>query len=198
MHNSRHAADSERLHIEGVCALLASARTKAELGTLLAREAERYTLADLQVIGGRLYREVASLPSPYREAVRPYFTEQILGAYHRLISMHRSGRFTAMAEPIADREAAAAYFAMVPEGCFCWDDTGADNYGPRHRFFYYLVAAFEMFVLNRPGHPVGMPFPGGFAVEERSGRFLCPVRDREKDVPHSLCNFCPAEQSEMP
>jgi hypothetical protein len=192
------APDSERLQIEEVCATLASALTKGELGTLLAREAERYTLIDLQVIGGRLYREVEALPSPYREAVRPYFTEQILGAYHRLLSMHRAGKLAAMTGSLTDREQAFAYFAMVPEGCFCWDDCRTPGYEPRHRFFYYLVAAFEMFVLDRPGHPVGMPFPGGFSVEEKGDRFLCPVRDREKDVPYSLCNFCPAEQSEIP
>ncbi|MDN7025728.1 DUF2115 domain-containing protein [Methanoculleus sp. FWC-SCC1] len=191
-------SDPERLRIEEACSRLASARTKGELGTLLAREAERYTLVDLQMIGGRLYREVEALPPPYREAVRPFFTEQVLGAYHRLLSMHRAGKFAAMTAPLTDPGQALAYVAMVPEGCFCWDDSGVAGYEPRHRFFYYLVAAFEMFVLDRPGHPVGMPFPGGFSVEERSGRFLCPVRDREKDVPHSLCNFCPAEQSEMP
>jgi hypothetical protein len=192
--------DADLSAIRAICDRIRAAGTKGELGTLLAREMERYTLADLQMIGGRLYREVNCLPLPYREAVRPYFTEQVLGTYHRLIAMHRNGAFLSMHAPLTDPALFADYCAMVPEGCFCWDDSDAcaPGYGPRHRLFYYLVAAFEMFVLDRPGHPVGMPFPGGFRVEARSGRFLCPVRDREKDVLHSLCNFCPAEQSEMP
>jgi len=53
-----------------------------------------------------------------------------------------------------------------------------------------------MFVLERPGHPVGTPFPGGQKIEEKNGKFICPVRDKHRDVFFSLCNFCPATQSE--
>jgi uncharacterized protein (UPF0305 family) len=53
-----------------------------------------------------------------------------------------------------------------------------------------------MFVLEEPGHPVGMPFPGGYTIEKRGGEYYCLIRDREKEVLHSICNFCPAKQSE--
>jgi uncharacterized protein (UPF0305 family) len=39
-----------------------------------------------------------------------------------------------------------------------------------------------MFVLEGPGHPVGMPFSGGFEVRHCSGAYFCPIRDKEKDV----------------
>ena len=51
---------------------------------------------------------------------------------------------------------------------------------------------------DEPGHPIGMPFPGGFTVERRDDNYYCPIRDKEKDVPFAICNFCPAKQSEMP
>ncbi len=53
-----------------------------------------------------------------------------------------------------------------------------------------------MFVLDEPGHPVGTPFPGGFVVEKRGNEYFCPIRDKEEDVWYSICNFCPAKQTE--
>jgi len=53
-----------------------------------------------------------------------------------------------------------------------------------------------MFILEEPGHPVGMPFSGGLNVENRDGVFYCLITGKEKEVSHSLCNFCPAVQSE--
>jgi hypothetical protein len=181
-----------------VAARLAAARSKGELGTILAEELGRYTLFDLQVIGGSLYAEMIRLPRPYREKVHPYITDQILGAYHRLLIMHRAGAFASLAGPITDRDMFAKFCAMIPDGCFRWDEAAERTpfpYTPRHRFFYYLVSAFTIFVLDRPGHPVGMPFPGGFTVEERNGTYYCLIRDHEKEVPFSICNFCPARQT---
>jgi uncharacterized protein (UPF0305 family) len=88
---------------------------------------------------------------------------------------------------------------MLPLGCFSWNDQSEKNphfRHPRNRLFYYLMAAFSMFVLDEPGHPVGMPFPGGFTVEKRADGFYCLIRDREKEVYYSICNFCPAKQTE--
>ena len=178
---------------------LATATTKGELSRILAEEAGRYTLADLQVIGGRLFMEVASLPEPYRSRVRPFFHEQLFGAHHRLLTMYRSGAFRQLGEPLRDRETFEKFCVMIPEGCFTWDEHAERtpfHYSPQHRLFYYLMAAFTMFVLDSPGHPVGMPFPGGFAVEDRKRDVLLPDPGPGKEVFFSICNFCPAKQSE--
>jgi hypothetical protein len=188
---------NERIH--AVSHRLAAAGTQGVLGTILAHEMEQYTHNDLQVLGGRLYAEIIRLPMPYREQIRPFFTEQIFGAYHSLLMMHRSGKFHHLDTPITDHETFLKFCTMIPEGCFAWDEQSERTpfpYSPKHRLFYYLMAAFTMFVLDRPGHPVGMPFPGGFNVEDRNGTFYCLIRDREKDVFFSICNFCPARQSE--
>ena len=97
--------------------------------------------------------------------------------------MYRSGAFRQPGEPLRDRETFEKFCAMIPEGCFTWDEQAERtpfHYSPQHRLFYYLMAAFTMFVLDSPGHPVGMPFPGGFKVEDRNGTFYCLIRDREK------------------
>jgi len=187
--------------IRDTASRLRSAQTRGELGTLVAQEIIGYTLFDLQIIGGRLNSDIEKLPSPYREAIRPYFREQLFGKHHELLSLYRSGAFGRMTGPIRDRENFHKFCTMLPEGCFVWEDTGERNpyfQNPKNRMFYYLIAAFTMFVLEEPGHPVGMPFPGGFSVEKRGSDYYCLIRDKEKDVFWSICNYCPALQTEEP
>ena len=175
------------------------ARTRGELGTILVHEVQQYSLFDLQIIGGRLYNEIEKLPSPYREAIRPYFNMQLFGKHHELLALHRSGVFLAMNSSITDPETFQKFCDMLPEGCFAWNDASERNpyfRNPKNRLFYYLIAAFTMFVLDEPGHPIGMPFPGGFKVEQRGRDYYCLIRDKEKDLVYSICNFCPAKQTE--
>ncbi len=178
---------------------ICGARTKGELGRFLAREISGYSPFDLQVIGGRLNGEIERLPSPYREKIRPFFQEQIFGAHHRLLAMERTGMFTRMQAPLQDPETFREFCTMIPDGCGAWNDESERNprfRNPKNRLFYYLIAAFTMFVLDEPGHPAGMPFPGGFTVEQRKSGYYCLIRDKEKEIPWSICNFCPALQLE--
>jgi len=182
-----------------VAARLCAARTKGELAKILSREIQEYSMFDLQIIGGRLNNEIEKLPSPYRESIRPYFREQLFGKHHQLLTMHHSGAFDRMTALVRDPETFLKFCEMLPEGCFAWDDASERNpyfRSPKNRIFYYLIAAFTMFVLDEPGHPVGMPFPGGFSVEQRGKDYYCLIRDKEKEVFYSICNFCPAHQSE--
>lgn len=188
-----------RGRIEEIAAVLSAAQTKGELGALLVHEIQTYTIFDLQIIGGRLNNEIDKLPSPYRELIRPYFREQLFGKHHQLIAMHRTMAYTGMSDPIRDPEAYQKFCTMIPEGVFAWEDSSERNpyfRNPKNRLFYYLIAAFTMFVLDEPGHPVGMPFPGGFSVEQRGRDYYCLIRDKEKEVFYSICNFCPALQTE--
>jgi hypothetical protein len=186
-------------HIQAIADRLRSAESKGRLGTLIAREVLTYSLFELQVIGGRLNNEIEKLPSPYREKIRPYFSEQLFGMHHRLIAMHLGGAFVRMTDPVSDHGTFTAFCNMLPAGCFSWDDWNDPNphfRQPRNRLFYYLISAFTMFVLEEPGHPVGMPFPGGSTVEKRGDGYYCLIRDREKEIVYSICNFCPAKQTE--
>ncbi|MDD1696630.1 MAG: DUF2115 domain-containing protein [Methanoregula sp.] len=185
--------------IRGIAIRLRGATTKGELGALLAEEIFKYTLFDLQIIGGRLNNEIEKLPSPYRESIRPFFREQLFGKHHQLLAMFHSKAFVGMNAPIRDPEIFEKFCRMLPEGCFSWNDSNERNpyfRNPKNRFFYYLMAAFTMFVLDEPGHPVGMPFPGGYSVEQRGREYYCLIRDKEKEVFYSICNFCPAHQTE--
>jgi len=185
--------------IREIAVRLSIAQTKGELGLILVNEIQGYTMFDLQIIGGRLNSEIDKLPSPYRESIRPYFREQLFGKHHQLLAMHHHRVFFTIKDSIHDRETFRKFCEMLPEGCFSWNDSSERNpyfRNPKNRLFYYLIAAFTMFFLDEPGHPVGMPFPGGFSVEQRGGDYYCLIRDKEKDVFYSICNFCPAHQSE--
>ena len=176
-----------------------TARTRGELGTLLAHEVQQYSLFDLQIIGGRLNNEIDVLPSQYREAIRPYFHKQLFGRHHELLALHHRSAFGQMNTPLSDPGTFQKFCDMLPMGCFAWDDASERNpyfRNPKNRLFYYLMVAFSMFVLDAPGHPVGMPFPGGFKVEQRGRDYYCLIRDKERELVYSICNFCPAKQAE--
>lgn len=189
----------EAVLIRETATRMGTATTKAELLDILAKEIANYSLFDLQLIGGRLYNEIRKLPSPYREAIRPYFMEQLFGMHHALVLMYRTRESSPLEGLIRNPMEFGDFCKIIPEGCFAWDDQSDRNpylRNPRMRLFYYLISAFTMFVLDKPGHPVGMPFPGGFKVEQRGNEYYCLIRDKEKEVFYSICNFCPAKQTE--
>lgn len=59
---------------------------------------------------------------------------------------------------------------------------------------FYLGSLYATFILEESIHPVGTPFPGLLKVEEKHGKFYCPVRDANIDTPNAVCNICLAEQ----
>jgi uncharacterized protein (UPF0305 family) len=191
--------DQVSREIQTVAELMRTAATKGELGTIISHELQKYSLFDLQIIGGKLNTEIERLPAPYREAIRPHFREQLFGRHHLLLAMYRGKAFERLTTPIRDRESFDKFCTMLHTGIFAWDDSSERNphfRNPKNRLFYYLISAFTLFVLEEPGHPVGMPFPGGFKVEQRGREYYCLIRDKEKEVFYSICNFCPALQSE--
>ena len=59
---------------------------------------------------------------------------------------------------------------------------------------FYIASLYATFILEESIHPVGTPFPGSLKVEERNGKFFCPVRDANIDTPNAVCNIFLAEQ----
>lgn len=64
----------------------------------------------------------------------------------------------------------------------------------KNLLIFYIASFYATFLLEEPIHPVGTPFPGSLKVEEKDGKFLCPVRDANIDTPNAVCNICLAEQ----
>ena len=60
---------------------------------------------------------------------------------------------------------------------------------------YVITSLYTTFILEEPIHPVGSEFPGSLKVEERNGKFLCPVKDNQKENVNAICHLCLAEQT---
>lgn len=173
--------------IDEICTAVGTARTKAELLGTIARSLTLYSVTDLEAMMRNFEKKTETLEPGYRRRLVPKVREEIVGAYHNLIILCREGN--APADPVsADLP---AYAEMVAAACRTRIQAGkqADLL-----FLTYLLAAFTMYVRGRPAHPVGTPFPGGLEVYEEGGEYFCPVREKEDEVPYSLCPFCPARQ----
>ena len=177
---------------------IADITEKAGLAEALARELAKYSIYDIMRIRAWQEREIELLPFPYRERARPYFIEWHVGRYFKAMALLSSGDFRSFSGPIKDpgrfKEFCDTESRRLRERYDMDDDDSM--YGMSAGLYYLQLSCFYMFVLDQPGHPIGTPFPGGFSVRQESGEFYCPIRDKEKDVWYSICNFCPARQDE--
>jgi uncharacterized protein (UPF0305 family) len=69
-----------------------------------------------------------------------------------------------------------------------------EGFDPSFFKIYKVISIYTTFVIDEPVHPVGTPFPGGFQVKYEDGKYLCPVKEKQKDNPGAVCGFCIAEQ----
>jgi len=191
---SRSTSSSREFIEETVTALL-SVSSKSEAAGIIGRALSAYTVFDLQYIGGYLKCEAERLPDPYRRLYRPYCMD-LFDQYHAFMQDYRAK--TICPGPLTDLALWKKYWTDVPDYCF---QESVPSQSPRptqnhplSKFFYRLVFAYVMFVKGGCGHPVGMPFPGGFRIRQAGDTVYCPIRDREKDLPQALCNYCPAKQ----
>lgn len=189
---------SEVQDITNYCIEMSKVKTKGELGTLIVSRLHKYSPFDLSMISAKLNEEIKLLPSPYREQVKPYFDEQLFGGYHSILLKYNKKELSGNFSPITDPDLFQDFCKMIPDGCDNRDEekfsTSFRIWLPKYRLFYFLIAVYTMFVCDKPGHPVGMPFPGSIKIIQKGDTVLCPIRDKEKDVLFSVCNFCPAEQ----
>lgn len=174
---------------------LQKATSTADAVKRIGSALSQYTVFDLQYIGGFIRREVNKLPNPYRRVYLPYSLD-LLNQYHVFMQMYRTQKLPD--EPIKDPTLWSEYWEIARVQCFVRSGPSDDPFPqmehPLSKFFYRLVYGYVMLIANGYGHPIGMPFPGGAAVHREGEQVLCPIRDKERDLPAALCNFCPAEQ----
>jgi uncharacterized protein (UPF0305 family) len=72
--------------------------------------------------------------------------------------------------------------------------TGENGFNREFFQIYKIISLYTTFVLEESVHPINTPFPGGFKVKFDGQKFLCPVKERQKDNPGAVCGFCIAEQ----
>jgi len=163
-------------------------QTRGELGAAIAAIVLTCSLRDLQQMKWNFAEKIRDISPEYRKKLEETITGYLYGTYQNLRLMHQQGVFSGMTEPVTDP--VPAFWAMVAGQCAAGDDGEL-----RLRFLKFLLSGFCMFVQQHPGHPVGMPFPGGDRVEIIDGVYYCPVRNKANDVDSALCPFCPALQT---
>ena len=173
--------------IRKCCFRLRTAKTRGELSTILFEEVSRFSLHDLQHLRGVLEHEFRDLPKNYRKKLYPKAMEQIFGTHHTLIHMSRSGQLSNLTAPLDVRF--TEYCDMVERTVLAEPDQKKQKFD----LLYFLLAAFNLFVIDLPGHPIGTPFPGGMTVEQKNGEYLCPVQGKTEGVENSICPFCSAK-----
>jgi uncharacterized protein (UPF0305 family) len=176
-----------RLAIQGDCDLLVSKTSRGELGEAIAKIVFSYSPDDLQQLKWNFSEKIQNIDPVYKKSLEETITGYLHGTYQSVRLMDQQGTFSSLLEPAHDD--AKAFWNMVALQCTKGD--GED----RLRFLKFLLAGFCMFVQGLPGHPAGMPFPGGDKVTVIDGVYYCPVRTKANDVDAALCPFCPAFQT---
>lgn len=170
---------------------------KDELGTFLVAVFKRYDMYDLQLINGKIERDLRDVPLVYRKKIMPFLREWIFGRYHLALLLERNKKISSFSESITDPKIYSSFCEMLPSGCISISEKH-DPYPPDHAAWYnlfmFLMAGFAMYVLDEPGHPEGTPFPGGGLVKKKGAQYYCPIRDKEEEIFYSICNYCPALQ----
>jgi len=177
-----------REEIARKCSELGAMKTRGELGRAIAGIVLSYSPKDLQRLRWNFSENIRDINPQLRKKLEETITGHLQGPYQAVRLMNQQGSFNRMADPTAHET--GAYWNMVAGRC-----SGGDVEKVRLRFLKYLLSGFCMFVQQLPGHPVGMPFPGGDSVQVIDSVFYCPVREKANDVDSALCPFCPALQT---
>ena len=163
---------------------LSRRRKKGDLLAFLKEEAGRFTPDDLNLMMIHYDAKIKDLPAEYRGELARFARIQITDGYNRLMTKNLAPVHAKMkVSPVLHKFAAAAK-----------KECSKGTPGDRLRSLKYLIAAFAIFIENEPPHPVGMPFPGGGAVEVYDGVYYCPVKNAWAEE-EGLCFFCPALQT---
>ena len=171
-----------------VCSQLSAKRTRGELGQAIAAILQSYSPRDLAQLRRNFSRSVRDFAPEYRDTLEKAIAGHLYGTFQAVRRMQGLRTFDTMDEPLPS--AASGYWTMVAAQCLPGSEEQV-----RLRFLKFLLEGFCMLVQRLPGHPVGMPFPGGDRVAIVDGTYYCPVREKANDVDSALCPFCPAAQT---
>jgi uncharacterized protein (UPF0305 family) len=136
-----------------------------------------------------VYEGIRHYPFYHFQKVRlviddPKIIEQVFSTYNTLLRMQRENGLALTDRPL--EPCFAEYCEMVEMKIRAQQDPEQQQV----EMIYYLLLAFNLFVLRQPVHPAGTPLPGGLDVKFRNGRWYCPVKDKTALIKDTLCYYC--------
>ena len=164
---------------------LARISRKGALLSALKEKGQLYSPEDLELMLNRYAKKLENVPKEYGDSLLQYARIQIVDGYHRMMTDELTPIHAAVQLPSSWQALTVDARRAASKG----------TPGDRLRSLKYLIAAYTVYIKDEPVHPVGMPFPGGFSVEQYDGEYYCPVRAVWNDIDDAFCKYCPAIQS---
>ncbi|AUB58056.1 MAG: DUF2115 domain-containing protein [Methanobacterium sp.] len=154
--------------------------------TLLKMEARLITLQDLMQASLFLIDDAQFIQGSYRQE---YVKAYTLAFINRIKEVKEYNQYNN--EYLDVQEVQDAVILLLEQEKQAGSEDGFD---PAFFQIYKIISIYTTFILEEPVHPVGTPFPGGLKVKYDGERYLCPVKERQKNNPGAVCGFCVAEQ----
>ena len=142
---------------------------------------------DLMKINSEMIEESKYVQNSYKNKSHDIYAKYFLGRLKYISGDRKHYEKTIDKEEFIDAIATLRSYSL----------NGSISTKSKFPLVYAIVSLYTTFVLEEPIHPVGTPFPGSLEVEEKDGKFYCPVKDANVDSPNAVCKMCIAEQLEF-
>ncbi len=161
--------------------------TKNELMEILKKYARIISAYDLMIATARMRKDGEFVHANYREKYLEIYIKYFIMRMKDILDDEKNYPNT------INRETFDTSFPML-ERTFETESI-AKSEDDKFPLIYVITALYTTFILEEPIHPVGSEFPGSLKVENKNGKFLCPVKDNQKDNANAICHLCLAEQT---
>jgi uncharacterized protein (UPF0305 family) len=162
--------------------------TKIELMDILKKYARIISAYDLMMATTYMRKDGEFVQAQYREKYLEIYIKYFIMRMKEVLDNENYDD-----SPISDKANFDASFPML-ERTFEKERISKSE-DDKFPLIYVITSIYTTFILEEPIHPVGSEFPGNLKIEERNGKFLCPVKDNQKDNVNAICHLCLAEQT---
>ena len=162
--------------------------TKIELMDILKKYARIISAYDLMMATAYMRKDGEFVQAQYREKYLEIYIKYFIMRMKEVLDNENYDD-----SPISDKANFDASFPML-ERTFEKERISKSK-DDKFPLIYVITSIYTTFILEEPIHPVGSEFPGNLKIEEKNGKFLCPVKDNQKDNVNAICHLCLAEQT---
>lgn len=181
--------DAEDIITDLKCLCKYDCITKSELLDLLKRYAETISVYDQMMTTARLRKDGEFITANYRDKYLKIYIENFIFRIKEVLMKSVSDNDEINIESLKE---------SLPELERCFEKEGAKDFNAEKDKFplmQVIISLYTTFIVEESIHPVGSEFPGNMKIEKRNGKFLCPVKDYQKDNENAVCKLCIAEQA---
>lgn len=160
---------------------------KSEIMEILKKYARIISVNDLMLATARMRKDGEYVQASYREKYLEIYIKYFI------MRMNEVKQNDDYVDSAIDKASFDSSFPMLERTFEKERLSNAED--DKFPLIYVITALYTTFILEEPIHPVGSEFPGNLKIEEKNGKFLCPVKDNQKDNINAICHLCLAEQT---